>query len=109
MLKLSDVQSGHSLSLGDLPDEPVREGEELRCERDEAAARARKHTRAAVATLLYLMHKARKQEVRVRCAEVLLARGWGNPVQAVMASVEVEMVDMTALRAELETGRIGVG
>lgn len=43
---------------------------------------ARTYTAEAIETLVRLMRESIKEEVRARCAEALLDRGYGRPAQA---------------------------
>ena len=53
-------------------------------EEEQLRTLARQNTRAAVGTLLRMMVGARSDTVKLRAAEVLLERGWGKAVQAVL-------------------------
>jgi hypothetical protein len=43
---------------------------------------ARKHTLDAIRVLSDLMHRGRRDSVRLNAAEAILSGGWGRPVQA---------------------------
>lgn len=61
--------------------------DELAGEKDELRALCRRHTRAAVGSLVRLMVSAKSEQVRARAAEALLERGFGKAIQ--------QVVDMT--------------
>ena len=59
---------------------------------------ARKHTEAAVATLLHIAQHGENEGARVSAATALLDRAWGRPMQA------VEVDGQVALRIVVDDG-----
>lgn len=69
-------------------------------------ALARKHTKAAIATLAHLMKTSDQPPVRVSCAVALLDRGWGRPAQALTnedgSPLQIQTIVFAALREAAE-------
>lgn len=72
---------GHRLSVGNRGGRPKRTPEA-----SDAQTLARKYTKEAIDGLLELARHAEEANVRARCWETLLARGWGKEAQAVQVS-----------------------
>ena len=65
----------------------------------EVSALAREHTAEALQTLLRLMKSSPRDEVRARCAETLLDRGWGRAPVSVAVEIGTR-VSLTGVSPE---------